>query len=74
MPDTDSTLAVFIDFENLALGFQNRRDRFDIARVLERHVAAHRSAHHAEADEADHGRCCVVCHALARLSPSTCRR
>jgi uncharacterized protein (TIGR00288 family) len=29
---------VFIDFENLALGFQNRRDRFDIARVLERLV------------------------------------
>ena len=38
MPDTDSTLAVFIDFENLALGFQGRRDRFDIARVLERLV------------------------------------
>src|SRR5271166_866676 len=31
-------LAVFIDFENLALGFQGRRDRFDIARVLERLV------------------------------------
>ena len=38
MPDTDRSLAVFIDFENLALGFQNRRDRFDIARVLERLV------------------------------------
>src|ERR1700683_731660 len=38
MPDNDSSLAVFIDFENLALGFQNRRDRFDIARVLERLV------------------------------------
>lgn len=38
MPDTDSSLAVFIDFENLALGFQNRRDRFDIVRVLERLV------------------------------------
>src|SRR3979411_614305 len=38
MPDSDWTLAVFIDFENLALGFQNRRDRFDIARVLERLV------------------------------------
>ncbi len=38
MPENDSSLAVFIDFENLALGFQNRRDRFDIARVLERLV------------------------------------
>src|SRR5437764_13892951 len=38
MADSDSSLAVFIDFENLALGFQNRRDRFDIARVLERLV------------------------------------
>ncbi len=38
MPDNDSALAVFIDFENLALGFQNRRDRFDIVRVLERLV------------------------------------
>src|SRR5471032_1480191 len=38
MPDTDSTLSVFIDFENLALGFQGRRDRFDIVRVLERLV------------------------------------
>jgi uncharacterized protein (TIGR00288 family) len=38
MPDNDSSLAVFIDFENLALGFQNRRDRFDILRVLERLV------------------------------------
>jgi uncharacterized protein (TIGR00288 family) len=38
MPDNDWTLAVFIDFENLALGFQGRRDRFDIARVLERLV------------------------------------
>src|SRR5438876_9459825 len=33
-----NSLAVFIDFENLALGFQNRRDRFDIERVLERLV------------------------------------
>src|SRR5436190_20336068 len=32
------SLAIFIDFENLALGFQNRRDRFDIERLLERHV------------------------------------
>src|SRR5437588_2944407 len=38
MPDNDHSLAVFIDFENLALGFQNRRDRFDIGRVLERLV------------------------------------
>jgi uncharacterized protein (TIGR00288 family) len=38
MPDIDKSLAVFIDFENLALGFQNRRDRFDIGRVLERLV------------------------------------
>jgi uncharacterized protein (TIGR00288 family) len=38
MPDNDSSLAVFVDFENLALGFQNRRDRFDIGRVLERLV------------------------------------
>src|SRR6266571_1808766 len=38
MPDNDKSLAVFIDFENLALGFQNRRDRFDIVRVLERLV------------------------------------
>src|SRR5262245_30571045 len=38
MPDSDAALAVFIDFENLALGFQNRRDRFDIERVLERLV------------------------------------
>src|SRR5712691_728608 len=33
-----NSLAVFIDFENLALGFQGRRDRFDIERVLERLV------------------------------------
>src|SRR5438067_11336378 len=38
MPDNDRSLAVFIDFENLALGFQGRRDRFDIGRVLERLV------------------------------------
>jgi len=38
MPNGDRALAVFIDFENLALGFQGRRDRFDIARVLERLV------------------------------------
>jgi uncharacterized protein (TIGR00288 family) len=32
------TLAVFIDFENVGIGFNNRRDRFSIARVLERLV------------------------------------
>jgi uncharacterized protein (TIGR00288 family) len=36
--DGERSLAIFIDFENLALGFQNRRDRFDIGRVLERLV------------------------------------
>ena len=38
MLDSERSLAVFIDFENLALGFQGRRDRFEIARVLERMV------------------------------------
>ncbi len=38
MPDNDRSLAIFIDFENLALGFKDRRDRFDIERVLERLV------------------------------------
>src|SRR6202047_4224979 len=38
MAEGDRSLAVFIDFENLALGFQGRRDRFDIVRVLERLV------------------------------------
>ena len=36
--DGERSLAVFIDFENLALGFQNRRDRFEIGKVLERLV------------------------------------
>jgi uncharacterized LabA/DUF88 family protein len=36
--DGDRSLAIFIDFENLALGFQGRRERFDIVRVLERLV------------------------------------
>jgi uncharacterized protein (TIGR00288 family) len=36
--NVDRSLAIFIDFENLALGFQGRRDRFDIVRVLERLV------------------------------------
>jgi uncharacterized protein (TIGR00288 family) len=34
----ERSLAIFIDFENLALGFQGRRDKFDIHRVLERLV------------------------------------
>ena len=38
MPNDDRSLAVFIDFENLALGFHGRRDRFEIHRVLERIV------------------------------------
>jgi uncharacterized protein (TIGR00288 family) len=38
MADAERSLAVFIDFENLALGFQGRRERFDIDRVLERLV------------------------------------
>jgi uncharacterized protein (TIGR00288 family) len=36
--DGERALAVFVDFENLALGFQGRRDRFEISRVLERLV------------------------------------
>jgi uncharacterized protein (TIGR00288 family) len=36
--DGDRSLAIFVDFENLALGFQGRRDRFEIHRVLERLV------------------------------------
>lgn len=38
MSDGARSLAIFIDFENLALGFTGRRERFDIARVLERLV------------------------------------
>src|SRR5947209_14007131 len=38
MPDSERSLAVFVDFENLALGFQGRRERFEINRVLERLV------------------------------------
>jgi uncharacterized protein (TIGR00288 family) len=38
MAEGDRALAVFIDFENLALGFQGRRERFEIDRVLERLV------------------------------------
>jgi uncharacterized protein (TIGR00288 family) len=39
MPEGEHTLAVFIDFENLALGFKGKRDRrFEIRKVLERLV------------------------------------
>src|SRR5438876_12436223 len=36
--DGERSLAVFIDFENMGLGFNNRRDRFEIVKVLERLV------------------------------------
>lgn len=36
--DTARTLAVFIDFENLAIGFKHRRGDFDIQKILERLV------------------------------------
>ena len=32
----DSSIAVFIDFENFALGFQRSRKKFEIQKVLER--------------------------------------
>jgi len=39
MAEGEHTLAVFIDFENLALGFRGKRDkRFEIRKVLERLV------------------------------------
>jgi uncharacterized protein (TIGR00288 family) len=38
MPELERSLALFVDFENLALGFQGRRERFDIQRVLRRMV------------------------------------
>src|SRR5262245_24080773 len=38
MNESQNALAIFIDFENLALGFQGRRERFEIERVLERLV------------------------------------
>src|SRR5260370_30396097 len=34
----ERSLAIFIDFENMVLGFEGRRDRFEINRVLERLV------------------------------------
>src|SRR5215212_4218925 len=36
--DGERTLAVFIDFENIGIGLNLRRDRFDIGKVLERLV------------------------------------
>src|SRR5947199_3515914 len=36
--DGEQTLAVFFDFENIGIGLNNRRDRFDINRVVERLV------------------------------------
>jgi uncharacterized protein (TIGR00288 family) len=38
MADQESNLAVFVDFENLALGFTDKKDRFEIQRVLARLV------------------------------------
>jgi uncharacterized protein (TIGR00288 family) len=38
MADQEHSLALFIDFENLALGFQGARGRFDVGRVLKRMV------------------------------------
>jgi uncharacterized protein (TIGR00288 family) len=38
MQESERSLAIFLDFENLALGFEGRRDRFQINRVLERLV------------------------------------
>src|SRR6516165_8614838 len=36
--DGERSLAIFIDFENLALGLNHRRDRFEINKVVERLV------------------------------------
>ncbi len=36
MPDTGQSLALFVDFENLALGFAGTRKRFEIEKVLDR--------------------------------------
>jgi uncharacterized protein (TIGR00288 family) len=38
MSDTERALAVFVDFENLALGFQGQRNKFDIHLALKRLV------------------------------------
>jgi uncharacterized protein (TIGR00288 family) len=36
--DGERILAVFLDFENIGIGLNNRRDRFDINRIIERLV------------------------------------
>ena len=36
--DGERSLAVFLDFENIGIGLNSRRDRFDVNRVLERLV------------------------------------
>lgn len=38
MPESAHSLAVFVDFENVGIAFNGRRDRFEIERVLERLV------------------------------------
>lgn len=38
MAEHEKTLALYIDFENIALGFENRKKKFDIQKVLERLV------------------------------------
>src|SRR5262245_31362203 len=38
MSDNERSLAVFVDFENLALGFQGQRTKFDIHLILKRLV------------------------------------
>ena len=38
MAENESTLAIFIDFENLAIGFKHRRGEFDVDKILERLV------------------------------------
>ncbi len=38
MSDLEHTLAVFIDFENLAMGFKDRKEKFSIQKVLARLV------------------------------------
>jgi uncharacterized protein (TIGR00288 family) len=38
MADAERTLAVFVDFENLAIGFKRRRTDFEIDKILERLV------------------------------------
>ncbi len=57
MPEAEHTLAVFIDFENLALGFKGKRDRrFEIRKVLERLVEKGKLiVKKAYADWADYG-------------------